>query len=234
MIYITCDKSPEIFSWAALRRRRRRLRRGGGGSHNSAKKAEGKDFHDHLRSLCVLQKFGLQPFCRRSTGGRCQAVSRKNLFPSPLCVNKPANFSDPQFIHWESQQVSPNFSDEVWKITPHQTNSICAFETCLKKTIYLSLNPHKDKHQMTRPNFPNCCMTNTLKDVQYCWPHHILKNKHSYTWTQQTETCRIFLYIQRLRIPKFGFIVLTKLFGSFESLTLNSLNGIAFGLGDDG
>ena len=232
MIYILYDKSPEIFSWAALRRRR--LRRRGGRSHNSAKKAEGKDFHDHLRSLCVLQNFGLQPFCRRSTGGRCQAVSPKNLFPSPLCVNKPANFSDPQFIHWESQQVSPNFSDEVWKITPHQTNSICAFETCLKKTIYLSLNPHKDKHQMTRPNFPNCCMTNTLKDVQYCWPHHILKNKHSYTWTQQTETCRIFLYIQRLRIPKFGFIVLTKLFGSFESLTLNSLNGIAFGLGDDG
>ena len=154
MIYIIYDKSPEIFSWAALRRRRRRLRRGGGGgSHNSAKKAEGKDFHDHLRSLWVLQNFGLQPFCRRSTGGRCQAVSPKNLFPSPLCVNKPANFSDPQFIHWESQQVSPNFSDEVWKITLHQTNSVCSFKTCLKKTIYLSFNPHQDQHQMTRPNF---------------------------------------------------------------------------------
>ena len=155
MIYIIydIDKSPEIFSWAALRRRRRRLRRGGGRSHNSAKKAEGKDFHDHLRSLCVPQKFGPQPFCRRSTGGRCQAVSPKNLFPSPLCVNKPANFSDPQFIHWESQQVSPNFSDEVWKITPHQTNSICSFKICIKTTIYLSFNPHQDQHQMTRPNF---------------------------------------------------------------------------------
>ena len=78
---------------------------------------------------------------------------QKNLFPSPLCVNKPANFSDPQFIHWESQQVSPNFSDEVWKITLHQTNSVCSFKTCLKKTIYLSFNPHQDQHQMMRPNF---------------------------------------------------------------------------------
>ena len=233
MIYIIYDKSPEIFSWAALRRRR--LRRGGGRSHNSAKKAEGKDFHDHLRSLWILQKFGPQPFCRRSTGGRCQAVSPKNLFPSPLCVNKPANFSDPQFIHWESQQVSPNFSDEVWKITPHQTNSICSFKICIKTTIYLSFNPHQDQHQMTRPNFRKFVwQILCLKDVQYCWPHHTLKNKHSNTWTQQTETCRIFLYIQRLKIPNFGFIVLTKLFGSFESLTLNSLNGTAFGRGDDG
>ena len=113
MIYIIYDKSPEIFSWAALRRRRRRLRRGGGGrSHNSAKKAEGKDFHDHLRSLCVLQNFGLQPFCRRSTGGRCQAVSPKKPISESIMCQQTCQFLRPA-IH--SLRKSTSFSKLFWR-----------------------------------------------------------------------------------------------------------------------